>query len=72
MSELKKISKTINSAINPNSLGYIIFYVTNRCNFRCKFCFYYAEIEKGRKPQELTLSEIDKISKSAGAYSNYP
>ena len=37
---------------------------TYYCNFRCKFCFYYAEIEKGRKPEELTLEEIDKVSKS--------
>ena len=41
-------------------------YVTNRCNFRCDFCFYYAEIDKGRKPTELTLDEIDKFTKSAG------
>jgi MoaA/NifB/PqqE/SkfB family radical SAM enzyme len=52
---------------NPNRVGYIIFYLTNRCNFRCKFCFYYAEIEKGRKPNELTVDEIEKIARSTGA-----
>ena len=56
----------LNPLFNPNKLGYIILYVTNRCNFRCDFCFYYAEIDKGRKPTELTLNEIDKLTKSAG------
>lgn len=65
--EITKSIKTINASFNPNQVGYVIFYVTNRCNFRCKFCFYYAEIEKGRKPQELTLDEIDKISRSTGS-----
>ena len=52
--------------VNPNKLGYIILYVTNRCNFRCKFCFYYAEIEKGRKPDELSVEELEGIARSTG------
>jgi MoaA/NifB/PqqE/SkfB family radical SAM enzyme len=67
LNKIKNLSKNINAFANPNQVGYIIFYVTNRCNFRCKFCFYYAEIEKGRKPEELTLDQIDKISKSTGS-----
>ena len=51
---------------NPNKVGYVILYVTNRCNFRCKFCFYYAEIEKGRKPDELSVEELARIAKSTG------
>jgi MoaA/NifB/PqqE/SkfB family radical SAM enzyme len=47
-------------------VGYLIFYVTNRCNFRCPFCFYYAEIEKGRKPEELTLGEIERFASKLG------
>ena len=65
--ETKQLIKNFNAFLNPKQIGYIIFYVTNRCNFRCKFCFYYAEIEKGRKPEELTLEEIDKTSKSVGS-----
>jgi MoaA/NifB/PqqE/SkfB family radical SAM enzyme len=59
--------KTLNATLNPSQVGYVIFYVTNRCNFRCKFCFYYAEIDKGRKPDELTLDEIEKIARSIGS-----
>ena len=64
---MSNLFKNINAAFNPNQIGYVIFYLTNRCNFRCEFCFYYAEIEKGRKPEELTLPEIDQISKSVGS-----
>ena len=47
-----------------NLPGYLIFYVTNRCNFRCKFCYYSDEIQKGRKVDELKIDEIEKISKN--------
>jgi radical SAM protein with 4Fe4S-binding SPASM domain len=46
--------------------GFMIFYVTNRCNFRCNFCFYGEEIKKGQKADELSLEEIEKIAKSTG------
>lgn len=67
MSSLINFYKNIKTFTNPNQLGYIILYVTNVCNFRCNFCFYYAEIEKGRKPNELSLNEMDKISSSVGS-----
>ena len=46
-----------------NQPGYLIFYVTNRCNFRCKFCYYSEEIQKGRKVNELKIDEIEKFQK---------
>ncbi|MFQ5799983.1 MAG: radical SAM protein, partial [Bacteroidota bacterium] len=67
ISKVKKNFKNLGAFANPRRIGYIIFYVTNRCNFRCKFCFYYAEIEKGRKPNELSVEEIEQIAKSTGA-----
>jgi len=63
---ITEIKSSLMSYLNPNQIGYVIFYATNRCNFRCNFCFYYAEIEKGRKPNELTLNEVEKITKSIG------
>ena len=63
---MKRVLSRLNSSFNPNQLGYLIFYVTNRCNFRCNFCFYRDEIDKGLKPDELTLDEIKKFSKKIG------
>ena len=60
--------QTAKSFLDPRQVGYLIFYVTNRCNFRCKFCFYYAEIEKGRKPNELTLDEINLIFETSDKF----
>lgn len=56
--------KVINAYANPNKIGYVIFYVTNVCNFRCNFCFYSEEIQKGLKPNLMTLEEIDRFSSS--------
>ena len=43
--------------------GYVIFFVTNRCNAKCKHCFYWQNLNK---KDELSLEEIDKISKKLG------
>ncbi len=40
----------------------IIFYVTSRCNLRCKHCFYWKELNQ--TPKEMTLDEIKKAASS--------
>lgn len=65
----RKIGKAVGSArayLDPRQVGYLIFYVTNRCNFRCNFCFYSAEIEKGHKPDEMTVDEIRRMADKIG------
>ncbi|MBT3404861.1 glycosyltransferase [archaeon] len=44
------------------SPSYVIFYVTSRCNSRCKYCFFWKELNQKRN--ELSLNEITKITKS--------
>lgn len=44
--------------------SHVIFFVTARCNARCKHCFYWKSISVADKSDELSLEEIDKISKS--------
>lgn len=44
----------------------IIFFVTNRCNLRCRHCFYFSEIEK--KVSEPLLEEIEKVTKNIGIF----
>ena len=63
---MKNFFSRINSSFNSSQLGYLIFYVTNRCYFRCNFCFYRDEIDKGLKPDELSFDEIKKFSKTIG------
>tara|TARA_B100000029_G_C17554888_1_gene951363 strand:- start:334 stop:1461 length:1128 start_codon:yes stop_codon:yes gene_type:complete len=59
-------TKVLKSYLDPQQVSYLILYVTNRCNFRCNFCFYGEEIEKGKKPDELTLDELINISRKIG------
>lgn len=40
----------------------LILFVTNRCNARCKHCFYWKETAK--KEKEITLKEFEKIAYS--------
>jgi len=39
----------------------LMFFVTNRCNAKCKHCFYWKNINRG---EEISLEEIKKIIKS--------
>ena len=45
--------------------SYLIFFVTARCNSRCRTCFYWQNLENPRK-DELTLAEIERISQQCG------
>jgi Fe-coproporphyrin III synthase len=44
----------------------LIFFVTRRCNLRCRTCFYAGEIDRApaAAETELTLDEIDKVAAS--------
>ena len=44
----------------------LTFFVTSACNASCPFCFYLQNKDEKTKEEELTLEEIQKISKSMG------
>lgn len=46
--------------------SHVVFFVTGRCNAKCKHCFYWNEIKKAKKKKELTFKEIENISKKFG------
>ena len=51
---------------NGDSPIYVILFVTERCNARCKHCFGSFSNNKQKIKEELTQEEIEKISKKAG------
>jgi radical SAM protein with 4Fe4S-binding SPASM domain len=63
---MSRTLRMLKSFVDPRQVGYVIFYVTNRCNFRCQFCFYLDEVEQGLKPEELTIDEIDRTARKLG------
>lgn len=46
-----------------NKVNKLIFFVTNRCNSRCKHCFYWKNLNQ---EEVLTFDEIKKIADSLG------
>lgn len=47
---------------------HLTFFVTRRCNARCPFCFYLrAKGEAADRSPELSLDEIDGVSRSLGS-----
>lgn len=45
---------------------YVTYFVTNKCNLKCQHCFYSTELNQPKK--ELTLNEINDISKTMGSF----
>lgn len=50
--------------IKPILPTHITFFVTGRCNLRCKMCFYWQNIANANFSNELKLDEIEKISQN--------
>jgi radical SAM protein with 4Fe4S-binding SPASM domain len=48
------------SVLKPDP-AYLILYVTSKCNSKCKYCFYWKELNKEKN--ELKLEEIEKLTK---------
>src|SRR3989338_6563225 len=64
MEKAIQIIKFIKAYLQKNYPSHLIFFVTSKCNADCKFCFNWKNIEDAEKRKELTLEEINKISKS--------
>ncbi|MEW6618876.1 MAG: radical SAM/SPASM domain-containing protein [bacterium] len=45
---------------------YVIFYPTSKCNASCPHCFNYQRQQEASLKEELSLDEIEKISKNFG------
>lgn len=68
INNILNISKAIYSAQKNEDIFHLIYFVTARCNARCKFCFYLDNIELANQnlSKELKIHEIDEIFKLAG------
>ena len=51
------------NGLTKSSPVQLTLFVTSRCNIRCKMCFYWEPVEN-KSTQEITLEEVEKISKS--------
>ncbi len=63
INEIYNYSKGLKKIFDKGTSSQFIFFVTNRCNSRCKTCFNW---KKKDFEDELTLTEIKKISEGMG------
>ncbi|MFH2145376.1 MAG: radical SAM protein [Candidatus Omnitrophota bacterium] len=70
MFELLKYAGFCKSYFYAKLPTYLVLFVTARCNFRCKMCFYWKNTETADKDKELSLNEISRISRSFGRILN--
>ena len=68
MSKFFNLFKAISAAQNSKDLFHLIYFITARCNARCKFCFYLDNIEQANEnlKNELKINEIEKTFKKIG------
>ena len=60
----RKICSLSKALVDKKTIGYLILFVTARCNLRCRMCFYWQETKKSNSSSELSLKEISKISQN--------
>lgn len=61
------ILPTVRTAFRPGRLDYLIFFVTSRCNARCRMCFNYRELEERKGRGDLDIEEIRKTASAMPA-----
>ena len=68
MPTLSGSARGLYAAAAPARLFQLIFFVTARCNARCKMCFYLDQIEQANNnlTNELTLKEIENLAGNLG------
>ncbi len=61
-----KLLKTGRLFFNKGLPSYLVFIVTAKCNARCKFCFYWQNIDNFKKNlhKELTIEEIRRLAQN--------
>lgn len=58
-------ARMLKTAFFTKTPTYLMFFITSRCNAKCRHCFYWESIEAPKR-NELTLDEIEKVSQSLG------
>lgn len=64
MSRFKLFLETAKGAFKPNLVQYLIFFVSSRCNSKCKMCFNFEVLDSKKGSDELSLEEIEAIAKN--------
>jgi len=66
LARARAIGRLLSAAFRRKRLSYLVWFVTARCNARCKMCFYWRRLEEGSASSELSIDEIRAISDTLG------
>lgn len=58
-----KIMSQVKRTFERKKIDFLIFFVTNKCNSRCKHCFFWKNLNR---KGELSLGEIGRIFRNTG------
>lgn len=64
---LKGALKILKQRPEELKLGMLIFFVTSRCNAKCRTCFYWEELNKRG---DMTFEQIEKVSRTAPSFTD--
>lgn len=64
---VRRLFSAINGRFFAKSPFFVVFHVTARCNARCPFCFNWKNVTSWKTRSELSLDEIEKITKRIGS-----
>ena len=56
----------VGSVFRKNRVIHLTFFVTRRCNLRCPFCFSLSGKDSTAAADELSLTEVGRVSRSLG------
>lgn len=60
------LTRLLKGIAMPRQPGYLVFFVTSRCNCSCSMCFNRRNVESTEKPPEIGLHQISRIAKTIG------
>lgn len=61
--KIERARLLLKSILNRQLPSYLIFFVTSRCNARCRMCFNWQEMDRAEAGANLNLAEIESIAK---------
>ncbi|PLX16936.1 MAG: hypothetical protein C0601_08860 [Candidatus Muiribacterium halophilum] len=62
---INKTIKTFFNVFSKDRLSYLVFFITGKCNSRCRTCFYWKNLNTSIK-DEIPVSEIKTFLKKTG------
>jgi MoaA/NifB/PqqE/SkfB family radical SAM enzyme len=65
---MNRALRLLNDRFLSDGPFFVVLHVTARCNAKCQFCFNWDNVSSWRERDELSLDEIERLSRSIGPF----